>query len=492
MVSISNYAQTLYTQNLLQSQTSELNALQDQITSGLKASTYAGLGGTATYSSLSLHAQANQLTTFSNNIAAVQTVTTAMDSALSSVTSGANSMVASLQQPTQSGDPGMSTFNTQAAGALTSIQSFLNTEIDGRYVFSGAATQTAPVADTNALNTTVSSTLSAYASGTLSAAAVLSSLNTSGSDATATSTINGAGAVNSLTATIGGAGYTSSPAPTVTLSGGGGTGATATATVKNGVITGFTITSAGTGYTSAPTVTISASPAIATATASVSAGTVGAIAVTNGGTGYTYPPTITLTGGGGTGATATATVANGVITGYTITNAGTGYTSPPTVVIGTGMTDSDLGYSSTLAAAGDVTVRSNTGVDTDYTVKADDQSFQNVQKGLAIIANLKYNSSDSTGFYQIYNAALGMIQSGSSEVTAVQAKLGVAGEDLKNTATALTASQTTYNSLISTVEDANAATASTNLQNLMTQLQASYSVISEVSKLSLVNYLNGG
>src|SRR5262249_34944896 len=38
--------------------------------------------------------------------------------------------------------------------------------------------------------------------------------------------------------------------------GGGGTGATATATVANGVVTGITIVNAGTGYTSAPTVTI--------------------------------------------------------------------------------------------------------------------------------------------------------------------------------------------------------------------------------------------
>jgi hypothetical protein len=58
----------------------------------------------------------------------------------------------------------------------------------------------------------------------------------------------------------GGAGYTVAPA--VTISGGGGTGATATASVYNGVITAITVTNPGTGYTSAPTVTIG-SPASA-------------------------------------------------------------------------------------------------------------------------------------------------------------------------------------------------------------------------------------
>ena len=51
-------------------------------------------------------------------------------------------------------------------------------------------------------------------------------------------------------------GYTT--APTVTFSGGGGTGASATATIDaSGQVTGITITNGGSGYTSAPTVTIS-------------------------------------------------------------------------------------------------------------------------------------------------------------------------------------------------------------------------------------------
>jgi hypothetical protein len=60
------------------------------------------------------------------------------------------------------------------------------------------------------------------------------------------------GAVTVLSVTNRGSGYTS--APTIDISGGGGTGATATATVAGGVVTGFTVTNVGSGYTSAPTV----------------------------------------------------------------------------------------------------------------------------------------------------------------------------------------------------------------------------------------------
>ena len=58
--------------------------------------------------------------------------------------------------------------------------------------------------------------------------------------------------VNNVVLTNAGSGYTS--APTVSFSGGGGSGAAATAQYSNGFITGITITNGGTGYTSAPTV----------------------------------------------------------------------------------------------------------------------------------------------------------------------------------------------------------------------------------------------
>ncbi len=61
--------------------------------------------------------------------------------------------------------------------------------------------------------------------------------------------------IGSAIVTAGGSGFTS--APTVALTGGGGTGATATATIANGQVTSVTITNPGSGYTSAPTITFS-------------------------------------------------------------------------------------------------------------------------------------------------------------------------------------------------------------------------------------------
>jgi hypothetical protein len=60
--------------------------------------------------------------------------------------------------------------------------------------------------------------------------------------------------VSSITVTNGGTGYNN--IPTIAITGGGGTGAIATAVVSSGVITTITVTSIGTGFTSTPTVTI--------------------------------------------------------------------------------------------------------------------------------------------------------------------------------------------------------------------------------------------
>ena len=61
--------------------------------------------------------------------------------------------------------------------------------------------------------------------------------------------------VISITVTNGGSDYTS--APSVSITGGGGTGAEATASIANGAVTAITLTNNGYNFTSAPTVSIS-------------------------------------------------------------------------------------------------------------------------------------------------------------------------------------------------------------------------------------------
>ncbi len=74
-----------------------------------------------------------------------------------------------------------------------------------------------------------------------------------------------------------------------------------------GKIAHISIDNEGTNYSSAPTISISGGGGSnATATATVSGGKITAVTITNGGTGYTSYPTVTVSGGGGSNAVLTA------------------------------------------------------------------------------------------------------------------------------------------------------------------------------------------
>ena len=75
----------------------------------------------------------------------------------------------------------------------------------------------------------------------------------------------------------------------------------------------------------------------ATGTASIASGAVTGVTVTAGGTGYPNSGPVTFSGGGGSGAAGTYTAVSGVIQSVVIDTAGTGYTTPPTPAFGTGL-----------------------------------------------------------------------------------------------------------------------------------------------------------
>jgi hypothetical protein len=97
-------------------------------------------------------------------------------------------------------------------------------------------------------------------------------------------------------------------------------------------IAGLTLTNAGAGYTEKPTVTISGGGGTgATATASFKTYATGVV-LKKPGAGYQTAPKVEVVGDG-SGATASATIANGVLTGITLTAPGIGFTKTPEVKI---------------------------------------------------------------------------------------------------------------------------------------------------------------
>lgn len=132
--------------------------------------------------------------------------------------------------------------------------------------------------------------------------------------------------VGNITVTNGGTGYSSA---TVSITGGGGSGASAIPVISGGQIASITVINSGANYTSAPTVTISGNGTGATAITTLTR-PVSALILVDGGAGYTFVPTVTFLGTG-TGATATATVVDGAVTSLILTSGGNGYITAPAV-----------------------------------------------------------------------------------------------------------------------------------------------------------------
>ena len=161
------------------------------------------------------------------------------------------------------------------------------------------------------------------------------------SDVVVSAVAEGAGAagtygiIDSIQVLSGGTGYSQVSTPTVTITGGGGTGATAVANVLGGRVTSISITNPGSGYTSEPTVTISGGVVgNAGATAIAKLG----VLITASGSGYTSAPTVSFTGGGGSGASGLATIVGGRVTRVVVTDPGSGYSTLPTVSFTPGFT----------------------------------------------------------------------------------------------------------------------------------------------------------
>jgi len=168
----------------------------------------------------------------------------------------------------------------------------------------------------------------------------------------------GTGGVSEIFLNNDGSGFTSNPVVSISTSPTGqfqdNARAVAFTTTRANVtsIEKILITNAGRGYATPPSITISGGGGTgAAATCSINSSGNGVLrfTVTNNGVGYGTAPTVTITDGGGTGATGIASIGLDASTGLNkvnsifVTNSGQNYTSAPTVTISDPETISGLG-----------------------------------------------------------------------------------------------------------------------------------------------------
>ena len=148
------YGTTVLNQSVLNIN-NQLTALQQQLTSGKKSSSYAGMGvnegfAIAARSQLSnISAFADTMTNINTNIGIANTALQSMATIGTTVLNSANSSMQTLNST------GQTISQQTATSQLSSMLGILNIQAGDRYLFSGAAINTPPVASMdNILNGT--------------------------------------------------------------------------------------------------------------------------------------------------------------------------------------------------------------------------------------------------------------------------------------------------------------------------------------------------
>jgi len=153
-----------------------------------------------------------------------------------------------------------------------------------------------------------------------------------GSGAIGAVVTNASGVITSISVTAGGSNYL--PGTVVSITGGGGTGATATAVVSGGAIGSVSVTNGGTTYASLTSLVGYLTSIQSNLNAEITQANADIAQINSwlhsGGSGYTSVPGVSF-GGGGSGAAGTASISGGEVTGVSVTSGGSGYSEPTTV-----------------------------------------------------------------------------------------------------------------------------------------------------------------
>jgi flagellar hook-associated protein 3 FlgL len=144
-VSSINYGSSLLGQSV-QNINNQLTNLSTELSTGVKSQTYAGMGVNEGFA-IAARAQLANISAFTTTITNVNTIISAANTALQSLSETANSVQSSAAATPQNlSSSGQTIAQQNAQSQLSSIVGILNTQVGDRYIFSGSAINTPAVA----------------------------------------------------------------------------------------------------------------------------------------------------------------------------------------------------------------------------------------------------------------------------------------------------------------------------------------------------------
>lgn len=142
MTGVSTYSLNTSLRNAALTTQSKLAAKQVQEATGLTSDTYGGLGSNSTRV-ISLASELEQAQSVADNAAVTANRVEAMYSAVDGMTDILTNLRAEISSAMSSTDN--VTLNAEGASAVEDLAALMNTQTEGRYLFSGSSTDTRPV-----------------------------------------------------------------------------------------------------------------------------------------------------------------------------------------------------------------------------------------------------------------------------------------------------------------------------------------------------------
>lgn len=150
--------------------------LQRQSTTQKKFETMSGFGA-ASKSVMRYRTDISNLTTYTNNIDLASNRIKIMNTAMDSARKAGEDLVSAIASQVIGGEVDIEAIRTVAQNSLAFMQTLINTEADGRYLFAGSAVETPPLASRSAVNTEMQSQVTNWLNGTNTTAQLLGNVN---------------------------------------------------------------------------------------------------------------------------------------------------------------------------------------------------------------------------------------------------------------------------------------------------------------------------
>lgn len=173
---VSFLGQSQAQQSRLLSLQKTMTDLQRQSTTQKKYENMSGFGA-ASKSVMRYRTDISNLTTYTNNIDLASNRIKIMNTAMDSARKAGEDLIGAISTQVIGGEVDIESIRNVAKSSLDFLQTLINTEADGRYVFAGSAVETPPLASRNAVGMQTQSQMTNWLNGTYTTAQVISNIN---------------------------------------------------------------------------------------------------------------------------------------------------------------------------------------------------------------------------------------------------------------------------------------------------------------------------